>query len=268
MSFINENSLSFVAQYLLNYVIDGGSGLLITPNVDIMIKLIEDPKSDVSLDCFEAKFCLPDGQPIVWASKLLNKGLKSRLSGSGLFHQMWPLIIESEIPVSMGLASQELVDFFEKDYSLANCVVAPHIYDAFDSDFDFYVESIVKNAVQNKSKIIFLGIDHTKNLVTYHQIKNIWDEYSDDGFPLVIALGGSFEMYAGLRKRAPSWVQGIGMEWLFRFFQEPRRLFKRYFVYSWKFFKVIYFEILSSWSHSENSKEKRKRFWQLAEKKQ
>jgi hypothetical protein len=47
---------------------------------------------------------------------------------------------------------------------------------------------------------------------------------------VAIGVGGSFELLAGIRKRAPQWVQSVGMEWAFRLAQEPRRLAKRYLV--------------------------------------
>jgi N-acetylglucosaminyldiphosphoundecaprenol N-acetyl-beta-D-mannosaminyltransferase len=50
------------------------------------------------------------------------------------------------------------------------------------------------------------------------------------GIPVAIGVGGSFELLAGIRKRAPQWVQSAGMEWAFRLAQEPRRLAKRYLV--------------------------------------
>jgi N-acetylglucosaminyldiphosphoundecaprenol N-acetyl-beta-D-mannosaminyltransferase len=57
------------------------------------------------------------------------------------------------------------------------------------------------------------------------------------GIPVAIGVGGSFELLAGVRKRAPAWAQSAGMEWAFRLVQEPRRLARRYLlgnlVFSW-----------------------------------
>ena len=48
--------------------------------------------------------------------------------------------------------------------------------------------------------------------------------------PISITMGGCVDFIAGGVKRAPKWMQDIGLEWFFRFLQEPRRMFKRYFV--------------------------------------
>ncbi|MBN9161946.1 MAG: WecB/TagA/CpsF family glycosyltransferase, partial [Myxococcales bacterium] len=48
--------------------------------------------------------------------------------------------------------------------------------------------------------------------------------------PVAIGVGGSFELASGIRRRAPRWLRSSGLEWLFRFAQEPKRLFRRYVV--------------------------------------
>ncbi len=46
----------------------------------------------------------------------------------------------------------------------------------------------------------------------------------------MVGIGGALPVMVGLQKRAPIWMQKIGLEWFFRLLQEPRRLFKRYFI--------------------------------------
>ena len=48
--------------------------------------------------------------------------------------------------------------------------------------------------------------------------------------PVCHGVGGSFDVVAGVTKRAPGWMQNAGLEWFYRLAQEPRRLWKRYFV--------------------------------------
>ena len=54
-----------------------------------------------------------------------------------------------------------------------------------------------------------------------------------------MGVGGSFDVISGKIQRAPLWMQKSGLEWLFRVIQEPRRLFKRYFLGNGKFIKDI-----------------------------
>ena len=54
-----------------------------------------------------------------------------------------------------------------------------------------------------------------------------------------MGVGGSFDVISGAIPRAPVWMQKCGLEWLFRVIQEPKRLFKRYFVGNWQFIKAV-----------------------------
>ncbi len=56
---------------------------------------------------------------------------------------------------------------------------------------------------------------------------------------LAIGIGGAFEVAAGMIKRAPVWMQKAGLEWFYRFLQEPKRMFKRYFVEAPVFIPLI-----------------------------
>jgi N-acetylglucosaminyldiphosphoundecaprenol N-acetyl-beta-D-mannosaminyltransferase len=54
-----------------------------------------------------------------------------------------------------------------------------------------------------------------------------------------MGVGGSFDVIAGYVKRAPIWMQKTGLEWLYRVYQEPRRMFKRYLVGNLKFLRLV-----------------------------
>ena len=64
------------------------------------------------------------------------------------------------------------------------------------------------------------------------------------GVPILMAVGGSFEMVSGMVQRAPLWIQNCGMEWAFRLVLEPRRLFKRYLFTNIAFLYLLFIETL------------------------
>ena len=72
-------------------------------------------------------------------------------------------------------------------------------------------------------------------------IKEYLIEYlqSDGNKSVFMGVGGSFDVISGYIPRAPKWMQKSGLEWLFRVMQEPRRLFKRYFVGNRTFIKAV-----------------------------
>jgi N-acetylglucosaminyldiphosphoundecaprenol N-acetyl-beta-D-mannosaminyltransferase len=63
-----------------------------------------------------------------------------------------------------------------------------------------------------------------------------WERF---GVNVAIGVGGSFDVLVGVRRRAPRWMQAIGMEWAFRLVQEPRRLFRRYLVTGFQFVALV-----------------------------
>ena len=60
----------------------------------------------------------------------------------------------------------------------------------------------------------------------------------------IMGVGGSFDVISGLVKRAPLWMQKIGMEWFYRFAQEPKRMWKRYLIGNIKFIWMVFKERL------------------------
>jgi len=70
--------------------------------------------------------------------------------------------------------------------------------------------------------------------------------------PFVMGVGGSFDVVAGITKRAPLWMQKIGLEWFYRFIQEPSRMWKRYLVGNSKFIYLVIREMLGTRNKKES----------------
>lgn len=72
--------------------------------------------------------------------------------------------------------------------------------------------------------------------------KEYWvNKYLNEiGIPFVMGVGGSFDIVAGVTERAPKWFQEHGLEWFYRFIQEPKRMWKRYIIGNTKFVALTY----------------------------
>ena len=95
-------------------------------------------------------------------------------------------------------------------------------------------KKLFKKIFEKKSRFVFVGITSPK--------KEVLDpEVMDNGVNSVfMGVGGSFDVLSGHIKRAPMWMQKANLEWLFRVANEPKRLFKRYFVGNVSFiYKVV-----------------------------
>jgi N-acetylglucosaminyldiphosphoundecaprenol N-acetyl-beta-D-mannosaminyltransferase len=65
------------------------------------------------------------------------------------------------------------------------------------------------------------------------------------GVPFVMGVGGAFDVFAGRTTRAPGWMQRAGLEWAFRLWQEPRRMWKRYLFGNTRFVWLVACELLA-----------------------
>jgi len=213
---------------------------VLTPNVDILVHLHRHAES-VEADMFRrAQYCLPDGQPIVTASRLFGPSLAARLPGSGLFEVLWPRLAATKTPVVVIASSDEIAKRLEAEHSTAAVFVAPMFSEGDSDAINKIVDQILVGVVETGAERVLVGIGNPKDAQIIARLFERWPEAH--ALPLSMGLGGSFAMYLGLKKRAPEWVQRVGMEWLFRFAQEPRRLFSRYFVRGSVFFSVLWSE--------------------------
>jgi N-acetylglucosaminyldiphosphoundecaprenol N-acetyl-beta-D-mannosaminyltransferase len=70
--------------------------------------------------------------------------------------------------------------------------------------------------------------------------------------PVMLGVGQAFDILAGEKTEAPTWMQSNGLEWLFRFIQEPRRLWKRYLIYGPQFVYLAAREQIAYWRSNRN----------------
>lgn len=203
--------------------------VVVTPNVDIMVHLEENPDSIEAGVFRRAQYCLPDGQPIVAFSRLVGRRLQARLPGSGLFAELWPRLVAERTPVVVVASSDAVATGLKEEHQQAGFIIPP----MFDAEDEAAIDDIVTNVLAAaravRPDVILVGIGNPKDARLIAALLDRWDPRIGQK-PLCLGLGGSFAMYLGITRRAPNWVQRIGMEWFFRFAQEPRRLFHRYFV--------------------------------------
>jgi N-acetylglucosaminyldiphosphoundecaprenol N-acetyl-beta-D-mannosaminyltransferase len=220
---------------------EGLRPLVLTPNVDIVVHLDRNPTSVESTMFRSARYCLPDGQPIVAASRLLRRPLGARLAGSDLFTQLWPRLVTEQVPVVVVASSSTAAELLADDDPLAEFVVPP-MFSADDPEaIDAVVEEVLAAARRIRPAILLVGIGNPKDARLIAAIHERWDPTIGD-LPLSMGLGASFLLHLGLQRRAPQWIQRLGMEWFHRFLQEPRRLFRRYFINDVAFLPIVFRE--------------------------
>lgn len=236
LDFISEDNLDCIVKVIFKDIDNVKFPIISTPNVDQMVKLSKN--SEIKQFIKESFLILPDGQPIVLASKLLGKPLKKRLCGSDLFPLVWNEIKCQNKKVFIVAPSEYIASLFRIDYPLSTIYVPPFFK---ESDIETLImqANIVSHMLEEDNyEYVFLGLGFPKQELLSKNIILLSSKQR-----LYFLLGASFEFYFGTKKRAPLWMQSMGLEWLHRFASEPKRLFKRYFIDSWYFFILILNEI-------------------------
>ena len=165
----------------------------------------------------------PDGQAVVWASKFLGQPLPERVAGIDLMQNLVKLAHEKGYKVFFFGAKEDVVkgvvDRYSQQYS--KDIIAGYRNGYFKKEEE---ESIAKQIAQSGADMLFVAISSPTKEIFLNTYKDIINT------PFIMGVGGSFDVVAGKVTRAPLWMQNAGLEWFYRFLQEPRRMWKRYLV--------------------------------------
>ena len=171
-----------------------------------------------------------DGSSIIWAGKKLGVPLKERVTGCDLFQELVAVAAEKGYTIYLFGAKEEVVTevkrIFEKQYPSLKIVGYRNGYFTEDDE-----PEIVADMAKSGADMMFVAFSSPEKEYWVHK-------YLEQlGIPFVMGVGGSFDIVAGKTSRAPEWVQKIGMEWFYRFIQEPRRMWQRYIIGNARFIK-------------------------------
>ena len=248
MDFVAADGLEAVITDLLDdqRLQDGKAPIVVTPNVDYVVQL---PRSHESVRraVASANWILPDGQPIVWTSRLVGRLLPARLAGSSLVADMWSDARVRALEIAVIASSPELADAVTTSFSSARVVTAPRFSPGDHDGLAAFVEEHLDALAETRPSLVFVGLGFPKDILLVAALLERWPHSA--GQPVFLAVGGSFEMLFGHRRRAPGWMQRWGLEWLFRFVQEPRRLFVRY----WLRGPMFLVPVAAEWRRSRRS---------------
>lgn len=170
-----------------------------------------------------------DGMGIVYASRFLGKTLKERVTGIDLMIHLLSICGREGYTAYFLGAKKEIVEAVVNTVrqKYGEQVVAGYRDGYFSPEEE---ATIAQEINESKANILFVAITSPKKENFLHRHK---DALKDVNF--IMGVGGSFDVIAGKVKRAPVWMQNIGLEWFYRFIQEPRRMWKRYMLGNTKF---------------------------------
>lgn len=206
----------------------GYTQLVCTGNLDHLVLIDRDP--EFAAIYRSADLVLADGAPVVWLSKLNARkngaAIRERVAGSDLFWELAKASHEQGTRLfflggSEGAADRaaDAVRLRFPNVNICGTYCPP--YSSFATDEE---QQKIRDAISTaKPDVLLVAFGAPK------QEKWIASNRTNLDAAVAIGVGGSFEMAAGDVKRAPVWMRRIGVEWVFRFIQEPGRLWDRYF---------------------------------------
>ena len=201
-------------------------------NVDKLVKASRDPElRRIINDC---DLINVDGMPVVWAARLLGKPLKARVAGIDLFEALMQRAATAGWRVFLLGARDDVVAGVKRLYEqkYRGLTIAGYRNGYWHRAEE---QGVAEQIAAARADLLFVAISSPRKeqfLGRYQASMRV---------PFAMGVGGSFDVAVGKVRRAPAWMQHSGLEWFYRFLQEPRRMFRRYFIddmaFIWLFLK-------------------------------
>jgi N-acetylglucosaminyldiphosphoundecaprenol N-acetyl-beta-D-mannosaminyltransferase len=174
-----------------------------------------------------------DGQAVVWASKVLGKPLKERVAGIDLMVNLVKMAHEKKYKIFFFGAKEDIVKKVVATYSdkYSSEIIAGYRNGYFKKEEE---RDIAREISESGAHILFVAISSPTKENFLYENRDILNKVN-----FVMGVGGSFDVVAGKVKRAPFWMQKSGLEWFYRFIQEPKRMWKRYLIGNSKFIWLV-----------------------------
>lgn len=240
---LNINILNTTQKALLNKL---RQGVLITPNIDHLVKLQKDKEFYEVYK--QAEWIICDSKILYFLSKLLKKSLPEAIPGSSFFTAFYEY--HKNDPncriFLLGAAEGVAIKAMER---INNKIGRDIVVGAHSPSYGFEkkqeeCEELVKIVNESGANVLLVGVGAPKQEKWIMKYRNHMPNVN-----IFMALGATIDFEAGTLKRAPIFWQKVGMEWLYRCFKEPKRLFKRYFIDDMKFFYYFSKQILGCYKN-------------------
>lgn len=167
---------------------------------------------------------VPDGQPVRWALSLLySKQLPDRVYGPNLTLKVAEALTEENLSIYLYGSQKETLERFAQNLKLfyPGLKVAGMEESKFRRLSESERSELVRRIKESGASAVFLGLGCPRQETWAYEYRNLLN------IP-ILAVGAAFDFHAGTLTQAPKWMQNAGLEWLFRFIQEPKRLWQRY----------------------------------------
>lgn len=176
---------------------------------------------ELAAACQAGQLIVADGMSVVWALRASGQEAPERVAGVDLMAQLLEAAAENALRVYFLGAKPEVVrTLVDRSHAQYPKLQIAGFRDGYFGPEDHL--TIVEEIRASGAHMLFVGMPSP--------FKEIWCERHRQRLevPVIMGVGGSFDVLAGFIKRAPRWAQSMGLEWFWRLLMEPRKLWKRY----------------------------------------
>ena len=210
-----------VVSVILAWAKQQESKFVCVANTHMLVEAYQKPSFGKVLQ--QADMVTPDGMPLVWMLKLMGMRTQNRVAGLDLMQALCQQASKQKVsvyflgsmaPILKNMEGRLLTEF--PDLRIAKMEPLPFRPLTRQED-----QALIQRVNESGAGLVMVALGCPKQerwmSAHKHEIKAV-----------MIGLGGAFPVYAGIHRRAQSWVRNMGLEWFYRLIQEPRRLWKRY----------------------------------------
>ena len=234
-TYINNVTMPETIAAIEQMIVDDKKSYVVAINVDVVMKIENDSYLKQVVD--NADMVLVDGKPLVWISKLHGRPLKAKISGSDLVPLLCEVAAQKKYTIFIiggkeGVAEQAKRKLEAKlpGIQIVGTYAPPFGFEKDEKELDKINQMI--SDVHPDLLIACLGCPK--------QEKWIYENIAKYDAKVSVCAGATVDFLAGNVKRAPIWMREHGFEWFYRFLQEPKRMFKRYFIDDFAIIRLVF----------------------------
>lgn len=232
---INKSKLKTLLKKAIDSIENNEKFYVCAPNAYLGVKANEDKELLKIIN--NARIVIPDGMPFIWYSRTFNNSLHERIDGNRFFLEFSKIADKNAYSYYfLGGESNEILEELKKrvNREFKNIDVKGYFCPPFMDDFTGEVNELMIDKINKcKPDILWVGLSAPK------QEKWIYKNIDRLNIKMAAGIGAVFNFYSGRVRRAPYWMQKAGLEWLYRIYAEPKRLFKKYMIYNIKFIILV-----------------------------
>ena len=233
-TYVNNVNMDEAIQAIEDMIAYEKKSYIVAINVDVVMKIENDSYLKEITD--RADMVLVDGKPLEWIAKWHKRPIKAKISGSDLVPLLCKRATEKGYSLFIIGGKDGIAE--KAKQNLERDLPGIRIVGTYAPPFGFERDEKELNRINE-----MISDAHPDILIACFgcpkQEKWIYENYQKYAAKVSVCAGATVDFLAGNVNRAPKWMSDHGLEWFYRFLQEPKRMFKRYFIDDVKILKLI-----------------------------